>query len=146
MAKPYQVAAIPIRLTNAGGIEVLLVTSRETKRWVVPKGWPWRKIKDHDAAAGEAWEEAGVRGRVLPKSVGEFRYDKRRKEKFHSLSVTVYLMQVTEEATTWPESEQRQRKWFSPGDAATAVAEPELKSILLALPPNLFADIATPAP
>ena len=52
MAKPYQVAAIPIRLTNAGGIEVLLVTSRETKRWVVPKGWPWRKIKDHDAAAG----------------------------------------------------------------------------------------------
>lgn len=133
MAKPYQVAAVPIRRTQAGSLEVLLVTSRETRRWVVPKGWPWRKVKDHDAAAGEAWEEAGVRGRTLPKSIGSFTYDKRRKNKLFVLNVLVYVLEVTEEAAIWPEAHQRQRNWFAPTTAADLVSEPELRQLLLNL-------------
>ena len=130
MAKPYQVAAIPIRRGQSGAVEVLLVTSRDTRRWVVPKGWPWRKIKDHDAAAGEAWEEAGVRGRAVPKSIGSFTYDKRRKDKVQPLRVLVYLLEVTEEAEAWPEATQRDRGWFPAARAAELVAEPDLKSLL----------------
>ena len=130
MAKPYQVAAIPIRRSQSGAIEVLLVTSRDTRRWVVPKGWPWRKIKDHDAAAGEAWEEAGVRGRAVPESIGSFTYDKRRKDKVRPLRVLVYLLEVTEEAEAWPEATQRDRGWFPAARAAELVAEPDLKSLL----------------
>ena len=130
MAKPYQVAAIPIRRTPRGAVEVLLITSRETRRWVVPKGWPWRKIKDHDAAAGEAWEEAGVHGKAQPKSIGSYTYDKRRKNKLQPLRVLVYLLEVTEEAATWPEVKQRERGWFTPEKAADLVAEPDLKALL----------------
>ena len=130
MAKPYQVAAIPIRRTPRGAMEVLLVTSRETRRWVVPKGWPWRKIKDHDAAAGEAWEEAGVHGKMRPKSIGSYTYDKRRKNKLQQLRVWVFLLEVTEEAAIWPEVKQRERGWFTPAKAADLVAEPDLKELL----------------
>ena len=133
MAKAYQVAAIPIRRGPSGALEVLLVTSRETRRWVVPKGWPWRKIKDHDAAAGEAWEEAGVRGRAVPESIGSFTYDKRRKDKVQPLKVLVYILEVTEEATAWPEANERDRSWFPAARAAELVAEPDLKCLLLEL-------------
>ena len=113
---------------------MLLVTSRETRRWVVPKGWPWRKVENHDAAAGEAWEEAGVRGQANPKSIGSFTYDKRRNTQVRALKVLVYLLEVTEVAATWPEHEQRQRDWFSPSAAADLVAEADLKDLLRALP------------
>lgn len=133
MAKAYQVAAIPIKRTPSGALRIMLVTSRDTGRWVVPKGWPWRKLKDHDAAAGEAWEEAGIKGKVATKSVGTFTYDKRRKNKFRPLRVNVYVLEVHEEADSWPEVDQRQRRWFTPKAAAEAVAEEELKVLLLAL-------------
>jgi 8-oxo-dGTP pyrophosphatase MutT (NUDIX family) len=133
MAKAYQVAAIPIRRTSTGSWEVLLITSRETRRWVVPKGWPWRNLGDHDAAAGEAWEEAGVRGKAQPESIGTFTYDKRRHDKLQALKVLVYLLEVTEEAASWPEASERQRRWFAPATAADLVSEPDLKSLLRAL-------------
>ena len=136
MAKPYQVAAIPIRRDSDGLVEVLLVTSRETRRWVIPKGWPWRKVKDHDAAAGEAWEEAGVRGHANSESIGSFTYDKRRKTKVRALKVLVYLLEVTEVASVWPEHDQRQRDWFRPAAAAALVSEAELKELLQALEPK----------
>ncbi len=133
MAKAYQVAAIPIRRGTSGALEVLLVTSRETRRWVIPKGWPWRKIKDPDAAAGEAWEEAGVHGRIGRKAVGSFTYAKQRKNKVTPLEVFVYLLEVTEQADRWPEHEQRERRWFDQAAAADLVSEPALKQILLDL-------------
>ena len=141
MAKPYQVAAIPVRRNTLGAIEVLLVTSRESHRWVVPKGWPWRKVKDHVAAAGEAWEEAGVRGRADPASIGTFTYEKRRKTAVRALKVLVYLLEVTEVAATWPEHKQRQRDWFSPAAAARLVDEAALKDLLLALEPPSGEDV-----
>lgn len=133
MPKRYQVAAIPFRRTTSGGVEVMLVTSRETRRWVVPKGWPWRKVADRDAAAGEAWEEAGVRGTVSRRSVGSFCYDKRHRGTAKTLTVELYKLEVTEVAEAWPEAGERERGWFSPESAAERVAEPELKAILLAL-------------
>jgi 8-oxo-dGTP pyrophosphatase MutT (NUDIX family) len=133
MAKPYQVAAIPIKRGPSGALEVLLVTSRETRRWVVPKGWPWRKMKDYDAAAGEAWEEAGVKGTVIQQSVGSFTYSKRIKSKLRPLEVFVYVLEVVEEANSWPEHQQRERRWFAPIAAADLVSEPDLKRLLLEL-------------
>ena len=72
MPNSNQVAAIPVRRQDDGKLEVLLVTSRETRRWIVPKGWPWPEVSDHEAAAAEAWEEGGVRGRILPDKLGTF--------------------------------------------------------------------------
>ena len=128
-----QVAAIPVRRRGDGNLEVLLVTSRETRRWVIPKGWPWPEVLDHEAAAAEAWEEAGVRGRILADKLGSFTYDKRRDGILLTVNVVVYLLEVTEEEHTWPEMEERQRAWFSPAAAAQAVVEPELKLLLQAL-------------
>ena len=130
MPSSSQVAAIPVRRQDDGKLEVLLVTSRETRRWIVPKGWPWPEVSDHEAAAAEAWEEGGVRGRILPDKLGTFSYDKRRDGILLTVDVVVYVLEVTEEEHTWPEMEERQRAWFSPAAAAKAVMEPELKALL----------------
>lgn len=130
MPKLYQVAAIPIRVGSEDAPEVLLVTSRETRRWVVPKGWPWKKVADHEAAAGEAWEEAGVRGKIKRRSIGSFTYDKLRNGKPHTLTVFVYVLEVREEAQTWPEQAERTRAWFSAAEAAELVNEAGLKLLL----------------
>jgi len=132
MPKTHQVAAIPVRRVG-GAVEVLLVTSRETRRWVVPKGWPWRNVADHDAAAGEAWEEAGVRGGVVAERIGLYTYDKRNGDKLRPLTVYAYLLEVGEEAETWPEQHERRRAWFSPAAAAELVDEPGLKALLRSL-------------
>jgi 8-oxo-dGTP pyrophosphatase MutT (NUDIX family) len=128
-----QVAAIPVRRRGDGNLEVLLVTSRETRRWIVPKGWPWPEVSDHEAAAAEAWEEAGVRGRVLADELGTYTYDKQRDGTLLSVDVIVYLLEVTDEERIWPEMDERERAWFSPAAAEEAVVEPELKTLLHAL-------------
>jgi 8-oxo-dGTP pyrophosphatase MutT (NUDIX family) len=132
MSKRYQIAALPLRRV-ANRTEVLLVTSRDTGRWVVPKGWPWRNVPDHEAAAGEAWEEAGVRGRVKPKSIGDFTYAKRRDSKSFLVKVFVFVLEVKEVASSWPERGERRRRWFTAAKAAEAVDEAGLKEILLSL-------------
>jgi 8-oxo-dGTP pyrophosphatase MutT (NUDIX family) len=125
-----QIAAIPVRPTPEGGIEVLLVTSRETQRWIVPKGWPMSGRRDHEAAAKEAWEEAGVVGKTRSSKLGVFTYDKRDRDRSTEIKVKAYILQVTEEREHWPEDGQRRREWFSPEDAADRVAEPGLKELL----------------
>jgi len=133
MARQDQVAAIPVRRGAKGRLEVLLVTTRETRRWVVPKGWPLPRRPDHEAAAVEAWEEAGVRGMVHSDPVGTFDYDKRQKSGSVPVRVSAYLMEVTEEASTWPEASQRKRAWFSAEEASEAVSEDGLKDLLRGL-------------
>src|SRR6476661_3610138 len=75
-----QYGALPYRLGSAS-VEVLLVTSRATKRWIIPKGWPIKGLTPAKAAAREAYEEAGVRGRVAGRAVGQFRYQKRLQDR-----------------------------------------------------------------
>ncbi len=133
MSKSNQVAAIPVRRNARGRLQVLLVTSRRTQRWVIPKGWPWAGRPDHEAAEEEAWEEAGVRGSVSQESIGTFNYGKRRNGKVFAVKVTVYLLEVTEVARSWPELAERRRAWFSAAKAAHAVTEPKLKVLLRAL-------------
>ena len=80
-----QIAAMPIRRVADGSAEILLVTSRTTQRWIVPKGWPIKGLKDHDAAAREAFEEAGVVGRISEKPAGRYTYWKRMSRPFRPL-------------------------------------------------------------
>lgn len=133
MAKKHQVAAIPVRRDSLNRLRVLLVTSRDTGRWVVPKGWPWPKVPDHKAAAGEAWEEAGVRGSISSRQFGSYTYEKRLETKSRRVEVTAYLLEVEELLPVWPEVSQRRRRWFSPQMAALLVDEPDLKRLLLSL-------------
>jgi len=133
MSTSRQVAALPVRRAADGRCEVMLITSRETRRWVIPKGWPWVGQSDARTASGEAWEEAGIEGVIQTESVGSFTYQKRKRLRSVEVSVDVFLLEVTREADDWPEREERQRVWFSPEQAAAIVDEPELGALILRL-------------
>lgn len=124
-----QVGAIPIRWTN-GRAEVLLITTRGTGRWTIPKGWPVADSLGAECAAREAFEEAGVRGRVEPYSIGVFEYWKRTKKNRTFLNVTVFALHVEETAWDWPEREERKRAWFSPEIACRLAANDELSALI----------------
>lgn len=124
-----QVAAIPIRWTS-GRPEVLLVTTRGTGRWTVPKGWPLADALGAECAAREAFEEAGVRGRVDPYSLGVYEYWKRAKKGRTFLMVTAYVLHVEEVERNWPERAERKRAWFSPEVACRLVANDELGALI----------------
>ena len=131
-----QFAAIPWRRNGAGEIEVLLITSRETRRWVIPKGWPIKGKSSAKSAAREAFEEAGVRGKVRKSPVGGYIYDKRLKNgRVQRVRVTVFALEVAEEAEVFPEAAQREKLWASPAEAARSVAEPELMVMLATFKP-----------
>jgi two-component system phosphate regulon sensor histidine kinase PhoR len=115
---------------------VLLITSRDTRRWVVPRGNPIPGKSPAESAAQEAWEEAGVTGTVSPEPVGHYSYGKRKR--YGSIvpaQVHLFRMEVEEERDEWPERTERERRWFSPHEAAAAVAEPDLGEIIRRLDP-----------
>ena len=124
-----QVAALPVK-GEPGAYRVLLVTSRETQRWIIPKGWPMKGRKDHQAAAREALEEAGVTGRVHKHPMGAYTYEKRGSDRAEHISVMVYLLEVEKETGKWPEKDQRKREWVSSSEAAERVDEPGLSAII----------------
>ena len=130
MGKTRQVAALPVQFEQDGALRVMLVTSRETRRYVIPKGWPWPGLKAHKAAAKEAREEAGIVGRIGKKSIGAYTYVKRLTSSETPVRVRVFLMSVDQLLDTWPEQDQRKREWFTPTAAAAAVDEPELAEII----------------
>lgn len=109
---------------------VLLVTSRDTGRWVIPKGWPARRLKAFEAAAREAVEEAGVLGKVSAKPFGQFRYTRQVKDGDRLHVVSVYILAVRTLLAKWLEKPERQRRWFSLPSATRRVAEPELRSLM----------------
>ena len=130
-----QYAALAWRRPAGGAVEILLITSRETRRWVIPKGWPMKGLKPHQAAAREAWEEAGVEGRAGARKIGSFDYDKRLSGgQLQPVRVEVYPLQVLEVHEDWPEAHQRERKWTSGAEAASLVDEPGLARLLAAFP------------
>ncbi|WP_210207707.1 NUDIX hydrolase [Rhodoplanes elegans] len=129
--RPLQYAAVPYRRTAEGETEVLLLTSRETRRWVIPKGWPIRGKKPHDSAAREAREEAGIVGRTSSEAIGSYRYDKRLKSGAATrCKVEVFPLAVTGQRKRWPEKGQRTLRWFTLPEAARAVQEPGLRKLL----------------
>ena len=129
MAPLQQIAALCWR-KRKGAVEVLLVTSRETRRWVIPKGWPMEGLAEFNAARREAFEEAGVEGRMRREPIGQYFYEKRGKKETLPVNVTVYALEVVKKLKSWPEAKERERSWFSPHDAMLRVAEPGLKDIL----------------
>jgi 8-oxo-dGTP pyrophosphatase MutT (NUDIX family) len=131
--KQRQVAALCYRKTDDGN-EVLLITSRDTKRWILPKGWPIKGKDDLGSALQEAWEEAGVKaGKTGKNAVGTFDYQKKMNNGTEVTCETrVFKVEVRTLANDFPESEERTRKWVPAAKAANMVAEPELRSILAA--------------
>jgi 8-oxo-dGTP pyrophosphatase MutT (NUDIX family) len=119
------------------GIEVLLITSRDTGRWVIPKGWPIPGLAPEAAAAQEAWEEAGVEGEVSPLCIGRFGYSKTLTVSASvPCAVAVYALCVSDLGKRFPEAKERQRKWFTRDEAAALVAEPELALIIAGFCPQ----------
>jgi 8-oxo-dGTP pyrophosphatase MutT (NUDIX family) len=130
-----QYAALPWRKLD-GRLEVLLITSRETRRWVIPKGWPIKGLKSAPSAAREAFEEAGVLGQISRKPLGQYHYDKRlRSGRVQHVRVTVFALKVAEESPVWPEQGQREKRWLTPAEAAPLVDEPELVALIAAFAP-----------
>ncbi len=125
-----QCAALP--LAEAGGETlVMLVTSRETRRWVLPKGWTEKRLALHEAAAKEAFEEGGIVGAAAAEAVGSYRYRKRLPGgRSAPCRVSVFPLRVERLLEEWPEQGQRERRWFTLADAA-AVEEADLAALLL---------------
>jgi len=123
----------------AGRMRVALLTSRETGRWVIPKGWPIANLTGAEVASRETIEEAGLPGVVAAsKPAGRYSYAKRLSTgQTINCWVDVYLLRVQAELNAWPEMAQRVRAWFSPQVAATLVAERALANILLGLATGL---------
>jgi len=129
-----QYGALPWRHAQTG-LEVMLLTSRETRRWVIPKGWPMVGVDPQVCAAEEAFEEGGVKGRVSA-SIGAYGYEKVLKNGSpRNLSVEVFPLEVGVEFETWPEANERARQWFSLDEAAGAVDEPDLADLIRAFTP-----------
>ena len=126
-----QYAALPYR-QEGGTIEILLVTSLGTKRWIIPKGWPMDGRAPHEAAAREALEEAGVVGEVASEAIGSYRYEKRRKSGASvPCNVDVFPLDVGTQRKRWPEKGRREVKWFPPEEAADTVSDADLRGIIL---------------
>ena len=124
-----QCGALPYR--TAGGLKVMLITSRETRRWVIPKGWPMKGKSPHAAAAREALEEAGVVGQIAKKPLGSYGYEKRMKTgQTIPCRVEVFALKVSAQKRTWPEKDERTHQWFDWEEAAEAVNEAELAELI----------------
>ena len=143
-----QIAVLPYRFGGSaqdGPTEILLITSRETKRWVVPKGNPLSGMTRHAAAAVEAEEGAGVTGAVCPRPIGSYEYRKRLANGASIMyNVEVFPLAVTNELTDWKEMDERERKWFSFRDAASAVDEPDLQALIRSFGDGGFRAVAAP--
>ena len=126
-----QYGVIPFRQGAHGHVEILLITSRETRRWVVPRGNPIAGLSAHEAAAQEAYEEAGVRGDVAHSAIGTYRYDKRRASgAVDDAVVEIFPFEVRDQLDEWPERGQRERRWLAAEEAAASVAEPDLAALI----------------
>ena len=128
-----QIAAMPLRW-KGDDVQVLMITSRDTGRWVVPKGWTMKDVKPWAAAAIEALEEAGAKGHVAREPFGTYGYDKRLDDGTRvPCVVRVYPMIVDRLKSEWKEKDERRRRWFHVAEAAGKVDEPELADLLMQL-------------
>lgn len=125
-----QYGALPWRRTP-DGLQVLLITTRNTHRWIVPKGWPEAGHTPQECAALEAYEEAGVTGAVTDHAIGAFNHKKQLKSgQMINCRIRVYGMEVSEIAGDWPEKNARRTKWFPVQEALTLVDDPGLRRII----------------
>lgn len=132
-----QMAALPLRQSDRGDWRILMITSRDTGRWVLPKGWPMKGKNLRQAAEQEALEEAGVIGQISKNPIGVYHYLKRIEDGADiPCEVVLYPMRVTKLLRRWPERNERKRKWFSAKGAAKRVMEEDLKDLLVSIKQN----------
>src|SRR4051794_22465692 len=123
-----QYGALPFAIAPNGEAKVLLVTTRGRRNWIIPKGWPMRKLSAAATAAREAYEEAGLLGSVIGNEpIGSFRYEKQRNAGRPSVcEVAVFLFAVERQVRKWPEKAERETRWFAPDEAAAIVIPQDL--------------------
>lgn len=127
-----QVAALPIRLHTEGFVEVLLVSSPPSPRWIIPQGWPLLGSDPCQSVAREAANEAGVIGVVLPEPIGHFVYDKRLESGIVlPCRVAVHVLRVQRQLERWRKRGQRERRWFTSREAAKHVCNLALQRLIL---------------
>ncbi|WP_181313737.1 NUDIX hydrolase [Phreatobacter cathodiphilus] len=132
-----QFAALPYRLTSEGGLEVLLITSRSTRRWIIPKGWPMGKRPAHKVAAQEAAEEAGVEGKIGKRAIGSYHYDKvLASGAVARCRVDVFSLEVKRQNSAWPERKRRERRWMDLAEAAGLIDDIELAPLIRDFTPH----------
>jgi 8-oxo-dGTP pyrophosphatase MutT (NUDIX family) len=133
-----QFAALPYRITD-DGLEILVITSRRTRRWIVPKGWPMEDMGPAQSAAREAWEEAGVSGEIQTTPLGHYHYVKEMRKVSLPCRVDVFALRVTRQHRQFAEKDARELKWVSPLEAAAMVDEPGLRRLILRATAKLVA-------
>ncbi|BDW86044.1 NTP pyrophosphohydrolase [Roseicyclus marinus] len=132
-----QFAVLPYRIKKKGGVEVMLMSSLDSGRWIIPKGWPMDGMRPSEAAAQEAWEEAGLRGRVHDTVLGLYSYSKWLDEELSiPCVVLVFPMEISQVDEVFPEAGQRKIKWMSRKKAAQRVDEAELKQMIETFDPE----------
>jgi 8-oxo-dGTP pyrophosphatase MutT (NUDIX family) len=125
-----QYAALPYR-RRGDGVEIMLITSRDTGRWVIPEGWPMPGLAPCHSAAREAREEGGLVGKVGEQPIGRYHYQKRLADgSWVPCAVEVFALEVERQMRTWLERHQRRTQWFALQEAADAVQEPELRALI----------------
>jgi 8-oxo-dGTP pyrophosphatase MutT (NUDIX family) len=127
-----QYGALPYRFTPMAALEILVVTTRQSRHWIVPKGWPIKRLTPSKSAAREAFEEAGVRGKIGARAIGSFTYRKStgQTDEDPNYEVKIFPLLVRRQSATWPEYGQRVVQWVDPEKAISLIREPELKAIV----------------
>jgi 8-oxo-dGTP pyrophosphatase MutT (NUDIX family) len=137
LEKFRQVAALPYRVTPHG-YEVVMITTRDSGRWILPKGWPIKGLKRHESAETEAMEEAGLIGSAEPKPFGRFTYIKQFPKRQEKVLVDVFPLAIEKQLDDWQEKGQREVRFFNPVDAAALVSDVGVGDLILAF----FVDLA----
>jgi 8-oxo-dGTP pyrophosphatase MutT (NUDIX family) len=125
-----QVGALPVRFDEDGTLEVLLITSRRSRKWIIPKGNLMKRLEPHHAAAREAFEEAGALGMIENRPRGHYRHRKRKARRRLRCRVAVYLMQVGTRLERFPERDERAVRWFTVDQARGAIRNRRLKELI----------------
>lgn len=130
-----QSAVIPYR-KGSDGLEVLLITSMKRRRWIIPKGVVEPKLTPEESALREAYEEAGIRGRITGGPLGSYQH-----RKWGGVcTVTVFPMLVTGECADWPEKKQRERKWMRVEEACEVIDKEDVRRLLKSLTATMESD------
>ena len=132
LAIRVQYGVLPYQFTETNSLEVLLVTTRQTRRWIIPKGWPIKGLKPSKSAAREAYEETGIRGTVGAKAIGVFSFKKSLDANGVAVpcEVRVFPMIVKRQLDTWPEANEREARWFQPAKALSALKDKGLCELI----------------
>ena len=136
MKTKKQYAALPY-IVFRDHVEVLLITTRRSGRWIIPKGWPETDLLPHRLASLEAFEEAGLKGQIGKKSIGSFSYVKTLDDASQVIcDVEVFPLEVSAQYLDWPEKGQRELNWLKPKQAAALIEEENLVKLILDLSPG----------